>query len=168
MKNQYIDSLNSDQKAAWGLLAFMRQWLSETCRSEADHNLSLSEWAIMFEITQAYFFAPRPHSQSTLVKELNLPQQRVSRNVRRLERLGVIRQKESPDDARRKVLIPSDLSFTRDTLLQSAGRFGKDWFRDWNSIDKEPEADWYTPPSETEAPSEVGNACPVRSLADVA
>ena len=148
LDQKYIESLDQDERAAWGLSVFIRHWLSAICRTEATRQWTLPELAIVFEVTQAHLFADEPHTQSSLTEELRLPQQMVSRSVRRLERRGIIEQVESPDDARVKILIPKDNFLTRDGLIRVSTRFANFWFDNWKNVDKARSADWYSAPSQ--------------------
>ena len=143
MNQRYIDNLTQEQRATWGIQIFIRLWLSGMCRSQVSQKWTLSEIAVVFEVTQAYLFANEPHTQISLAQELGLAKQTVSRNVRRLVRLGVLRQEEAPDDARSKRLIPVDYFFARDAMATIAKRFGRDWFHGWEQLDKAKGADWY-------------------------
>ena len=148
MNKRYIESLSQEQRATWGFLIFIRLWLSGMCRSEVAQNWTLSELAVIFEVTQAYLFADEPHTHSTLAEELGLPRQMISRNVRRLARRGVVRQEESATDARAKHVYPVDYFFARDAMSTIAKRFARDWFHNWEQLDKAHGASWYLPMSE--------------------
>ena len=148
MNHRYIDNLSQEQRATWGFQIFIRLWLSGMCRSQAAQDWTLSEIAVIFEVTQAYLFADEPHTQVSLARELGLSRQMISRHVRRLARLGVLRQEESPTDARSKCLYPADYFFARDAMATIAKRFARDWYHGWEQLDKAKGAAWYVPMSQ--------------------
>lgn len=153
MNKRYIENLSQEQRATWGILIFIRLWLAGMCRSEVSQNWTISEIAVIFEVTQAYLFADEPHTHSTLAEELALPKQMISRNVRRLVRLGVLRQEESTTDARKKCIYPADYFFARDGMATIAKRFAREWFHGWEQLDKAAGADWYVRMSQCTDPT---------------
>jgi len=147
MDENYIDHLSQDERAVWGIQIFIRLWLSGMCQSQAAQNWTIAELAILFEVTQAHLFREDAHTATSLSKELNMPLQTVSRNVRDLQKMGLIKQQESPDDARKKYLLPSNDFFARDAMCKIAQHFCSEWYYGWESLDKAKGADWYFPMS---------------------
>ena len=73
--------------------------------------------------------------------------QTVSRNVRDLQKMGLIQQVESPDDARKKYLHPCTEFFARDAMGSIVQDFGSQWYNGWEALDKAQGAAWYYPMS---------------------
>jgi predicted transcriptional regulator len=148
MNKRYIDSLNQEQRAAWSFQVFIRLWLSGMCRSQAAQKWPVAQLAVLFEITQAHLFTDQAHTQTTLIRELGLTRQMVSRYVLALEEMGLIRQVVSKTDARTHYLQPANYSFVRDAMTRIARRFGEQWLHGWEQLDKAEGANWYVPMSE--------------------
>ena len=148
MDENYIDSLTKEQRAAWGVQIFIRLWLSGMCQSQAAQNWTIAQIAILFEVTQAHLFREESHTATSLSKELNLPIQTVSRTVRDLQKMGLVKQREASDDARKKYLCPSNDFFGRDAMENIIHNFSSRWYHDWDTLDKANGADWYFPMSE--------------------
>ena len=147
MDENYINSLSREQRKSWGIQTFIRLWLSGMCQSQAAQNWTIAQLAILFEVTQAHLFREASHTATSLSKELNMPLQTVSRNVRELQKMGLIKQRESSDDARKKYLHPSNDFFARDAMGSIIQHFGSEWFHGWDGLDKSNGADWYFPMS---------------------
>lgn len=143
MQDRYVEKLTQEQRAAWAFPVFIRLWLAGMCRSGRVADWTISELAVILEVTQAYLFADKPHTQSSLIKTLGLSKQTVSRQVIKFEKRGIVRQKTSKDDARNNYLYPTDHFFTRDALLQTAEQFAADWLHGFENIDKADNALWY-------------------------
>jgi len=148
MDENYISGLRKPQRAAWGIQVFIRLWLSGMCQSQAAQNWTIAQLAILFEVTQAHLFREDPHTATSLSKELNMPMQTVSRNVRDLQKMGLIKQQESSDDARKKYLHPCNEFFARDAMGGIVQDFASQWYHDWDAVDKAKGADWYYPMSQ--------------------
>lgn len=147
MDEKYINSLDQEQRASWGIQIFIRLWFSGMCQSQAAQNWTIAQLAILFEVTQAHLFREDPHTATSLSKELNMPMQTVSRNVRDLQKMGLIKQLESSDDARKKYLYPCNKFFARDAMGGIVRDFGTQWYHGWETLDKANGADWYYPMS---------------------
>ena len=118
------------------------------CQSQAAQNWTIAQLAILFEVTQAHLFREDPHTATSLSKELNMPMQTVSRNVRDLQKMGLIKQQESSDDARKKYLHPCNEFFARDAMGSIVQDFASQWYHGWDGLDKAKGADWYYPMSQ--------------------
>ena len=143
MHERYIENLSQEQRAAWAFPIFIRLWLSGMCRSGRVAEWTISELAVIFEITQAFLFADKPHTQNSLVRELGLTKQTVTRQVLKFEERGIIRQETSSEDARCKYLYPADFFFTRDAMTKIAGQFAGEWLHGFEHLDKARNARWY-------------------------
>ena len=147
MDENYIESLSQEQRAAWGVQIFIRLWLSGMCQSQATQNWTIAQLAILFEVTQAHLFREESHTATSLSKELNMPIQTVSRNVRDLQKMGLIKQQESSDDARIKYLHPCNDFFAQDAMGSIVQNFSNQWYHGWETLDKANGAEWYFPMS---------------------
>ena len=147
MDEKYKDSLTKKQRAAWGVQIFIRLWLSGMCQSQATQNWTIAQLAILFEVTQAHLFREESHTATSLSKELNLPMQTVSRTVRDLQKMGLVKQQEASDDARKKYLRPANVFFGRDAMENIIHNFSSQWYHGWDTLDKANGADWYFPMS---------------------
>lgn len=147
MDKNYIDDLNQEQRSAWGIQIFIRLWLSGMCQSQAAQNWTIAQLAILFEVTQAHLFRDQPHTATSISKELNMPLQTVSRNVRDLQKMGLIKQLEASNDARKKFLHPSNEFFARDAMGSIFQHFSSEWYHGWEKLDKANGAEWYFPMS---------------------
>ena len=147
MDQKYIEKLSQDERAGWGIQIFIRLWLSGMCQSRAAQNWTIGQLAILFEVTQAHLFREDPQTATSISKELNMPIQTVSRNVRDLQKMGLIVQKESTEDGRKKYLHPSNKFFTRDAMADIVQDFSSQWYHGWDALDKANGADWYFPMS---------------------
>lgn len=152
MDQKYIDNLSQAQRAGWGFQIFIRLWFSGMCQSQAAQNWTIGQLAILFEVTQAHLFRAEPHTATSIAKELNMPIQTVSRNVRDLQKMGLIVQKENKDDARQKWLCPSQNYFVIDGMAEIIQDFGSQWYHGWDGLDKANGADWYFPMSTCSSP----------------
>lgn len=79
-----------------------------------------------------------------------MPIQTVSRNVRELQKMGLIEQIESKEDARKKFLCPTNEFFVRDAMGDIVEAFASEWFHGWDALDKAHGATWYYPMSKCE------------------
>ena len=147
MDETYVNNLSQEQRSAWGIQIFIRLWLSGMCQSQAAQNWTIAQLAILFEVTQAHLFREESHTATSLSKELNMPLQTVSRNVRDLQKMGLIKQQESSDDARKKYLHPCNEFFARDAMGSIIQHFGSEWYHGWENLDKADGAEWYFPMS---------------------
>ena len=73
MDDSYITGLSREERAAWGFQVFIRLWLSGMCQSQAAQNWTISQIAILFEVTQGHLFREEAHTATSLSNELNLP-----------------------------------------------------------------------------------------------
>lgn len=148
MDKNYTNNLTQSQRAAWGFQIFMRLWVSGMCRSKASQSWTISQIAILLEVTQAHLFRDEPHTVTSLLTELKLPLQTVARTVLDLIDIGLIKRKTDPKDARRKYLYPTKNFFLRDAMPKIAENFASQWYHGWENLDKAGGADWYFPMSE--------------------
>ena len=148
MDDSYINSLNKEQRAAWGVQILIRLWLSGMCQSQVAQNWTIAQIAILFEVTQGHLFREESHTATSLSKELHLSIQTVSRTVRDLLKMGLIKQQEASEDARKKYLIPSNDFFARDAMESIIHNFSSQWYHGWDTLDKANGAHWYFPMSE--------------------
>ncbi|MDJ0929235.1 MAG: helix-turn-helix domain-containing protein [Gammaproteobacteria bacterium] len=148
MDESYIAGLSREERAAWGFQVFIRLWLSGMCQSQAAQNWTIAQIAILFEVTQGHLFREEAHTATSLSNELNLPIQTVSRTVRELQKMGLIKQQEASEDARKKYLYPSNVFFARDAMGTIIQNFGREWFHGWDQLDKAHGAEWYRPMSQ--------------------
>lgn len=147
MDKEFIDSLTQEQRATWGFPIFIRMWLSGMCQSRSAQNWTIGQLAILFEVTQAHLFREDPHTVTSISKELNMPIQTVSRNVRDLQKMGLVVKQEASNDARKEWLCPSKEFFTRDAMPEIAREFASDWYHGWKILDKANGSEWYSPMS---------------------
>jgi len=147
MDDEFIKGLNREQRASWGFQIFIRLWFSGMCQSQVAQNWTIGQLAILFEVTQAHLFREEPHTVTSISQELNMPIQTVSRNVRDLQKMGLVVQQEASNDARKKWLAPINDFFVRDAMSQIVQEFARDWYHGWDKLDKANGADWYWPMS---------------------
>lgn len=130
---------------------FIRLWLvGVTKSSKVGRNWTISQMAVLFEVTQASLFRDEPHTVTSLSREMELPAQTVSRIIRDLAGSGLVKQEQASTDARKKYLSPMHDFFAKDALLSIVERFAKQWYAgdSWQSLDKSLGADWYFPMSQ--------------------
>jgi predicted transcriptional regulator len=131
----------------------MRLWLSGMCRSQAAQSWTIAQITILLEVTQAHLFRDKPHTSTSLAKELNLPLQTVSRTVLDLINVGLVKQKTDENDGRKKYIHPTKNFFARDAMPKIAENFASQWYYGWGNLDKAKGANWYFPMSKCSDPT---------------
>ena len=147
MDEQYLENLDQEERASWGFQVVIRLWLSGMCQSQVAQNWTIGQLAILFEVVQAHLFSEDPHTATSISRELNMPIQTVSRNVRDLQKMGLIEQIASTRDARKKWLCPTADFVARNAMGEIVRSFAKDWYHGWDALDKAHGAAWYYPMS---------------------
>ena len=147
MDDNYIDSLTREERAAAGVSIFIRLWLNGMTRSAIGRDWTVAQLAMLFEVTQAYQYRDEAHTLTSLATELRMPIPTVSRQIREFTESGLVLQRKSRKDARKKYLIPSKKFFGNREFSKIINSFAEQWYSgdSWSKLDKAAGAQWYFP-----------------------